>query len=899
HTLRQKGLQPGDIAGILMENTSELITAILSTLAAGAAYMPISTDFPAQRIDYMLKDSNAKILLAGEENKAAKIKEETTGTINCEILYPTQLTLANYDADDRENSDGIKNGDDEKLRRVGPLDPVYVIYTSGTTGQPKGVMIQNRNLVNYISWFTGESAITSEDRAILTTSFAFDLGYSTIYPPLLKGGQLHIPPEEDYLNPGKLLEYIKNNDITYLKMTPSLFSTLVNEPGFPGVKSKKLRLAVLGGEPVNTSDIEKAYRYHKTLKIMDEYGPTEATIGCIAGFVDIHRFDDYLENPTIGKPISNTAVYILDKNLKPVPLGVAGELILSGDSIAAGYVNRPELTSEKFLNYDKIDTYTALTITQYPITDNYFYRTGDLARWLPDGNIQYLDRIDSQVKIRGFRIELGEIENRLLANDTIKEAIVVTQKDKENTNYLAAYYVLNGATGETQHEIDEQQHRKVLSQLRTNLSETLPDYMIPSYFVPLQRLPLTPNGKIDIKALPETGEAARVSSEYHAPANEREEKLVQIWQEVLTRKKIGIYDNFFEVGGHSLKATVLAAAIYKEMNIKISLLHVFKYPSVRALSDYIAETKKEEYLAVEPVEKREYYELSPTQKRFYSIYRKQPANTAYNMPFVVVPEKTVTKEKLAETVNKLTARHESLRTTFGIVEGIPVQRIEEKTAIEIEDKKANLATLPGIINRFVRPFDLAGAPLLRVLVIEIPGGVRIWVSDMHHIISDGVSQTVLMTDFNKLYTGRELAPLSLQYRDYAAWRNHQIKSGQLEAQMNYWLHRFDDLTEIPRLQLPTDYPRPEVFTYEGSGYEFTLEKEGADRFKEVGAENGATLYMKILAVLNVLFYKYTAAEDIVIGTTIANRPHADLQGIIGLFINALLMRNQPHGKKRF
>ncbi|MCP4147842.1 MAG: AMP-binding protein, partial [bacterium] len=224
---------------------------------------------------------------------------------------------------DSENSDGIKNGDDEKLRRAGPLEPVYVIYTSGTTGQPKGVMIQNRNLVNYVNWFTGESAITSEDRAILTTSFAFDLGYSTIYPPLLKGGQLHIPPKEDYLNPGKLLEYIKSNDITYLKMTPSLFSTLVNESGFEEVKNRKLRLAVLGGEPVNTGDIEKAHRYHETLRIMDEYGPTEATVGCIAGYVDIHHFNDYLENPTIGKPISNTAVYILDGNLKPVPLGVA------------------------------------------------------------------------------------------------------------------------------------------------------------------------------------------------------------------------------------------------------------------------------------------------------------------------------------------------------------------------------------------------------------------------------------------------------------------------------------------------------------------------------------------------------------------------------------------------
>ncbi|MCP4154870.1 MAG: AMP-binding protein, partial [bacterium] len=725
--------------------------------------------------------------------------------------------------------------------------------------------------------------------------------------------------------------FMNKNDITVLHMTPTQYHYILNSSRRPST----LKYLFIGAEKLTGDLLERSLEsVNKQCRVFNMYGPTEATI--IAAVLEIHRkqYKKYrkLSSVPIGKPVGNTTLLILDKNLKLCPVNIEGELHIAGNGVAAGYINNQELNASRFINNKLQKTNhkkenepaTSEKTKQYvnsPTNKSFcgaffkkrlpeghtcrrppearFYKTGDRARWLPDGTIEYLGRIDFQVKIRGFRIEPGEIENRLLGHEHIKEAIVVAQKDKEDTNYLAAYYVLNETPRETQKETKEEQHRKKVSQLRAYLTGKLPDYMIPSYFIPLEKLPLTPNGKIDIKALPGPHGQASKATEYRAPENEREEKLVQIWRQVLIVEKIGIDDNFFEMGGHSLNATVLAAVIYKEMAVNISLIQVFQNPTIRGISNLIEEAKKQVGQAIEPVEKRDYYELSPSQKRFYSSNRKQPQNTAYNIPYMIELEESISKEQMQEAVNKLIVRHESLRTSFVELAGRPVQRVAEKAAVEIEYKAADPAALTGIMKGFVQPFDLAAAPLLRVLVIEVPGIRRIWCSDMHHIIADGVTLGALKTDFNQLYTGRELAPLTLQYRDYAAWRNHQIKSGQLEAQMNYWQHRFDDLTEIPRLQLPTDHPRPEKFTYEGAGYKFTLEKEGAGRFKEVGAGTGATLYMKVLAVLNVLFYKYTAAEDIVIGTTIANRPHADLQGIIGIFINALLMRNQPHGKKRF
>ncbi|MCP5046407.1 MAG: amino acid adenylation domain-containing protein, partial [bacterium] len=502
--IQDRGIDNESIVAILSNPSIEMIVAILAVLKTGNCYLPLDPLNPGERLDYMLEDSETELLLI------------QTG------LPPESRFSGNVlDIDEP----GSYHDDGTNLALTGePGTSAYMIYTSGTTGKPKGVQIKHQNLVNYSTWFAAFSSLTGEDKSLLTSSFAFDLGYTSIYPCLLTGGELHLLPRESYMFPGVLLDYIHHQSIRYLKMTPSLFSTLVSGDGFTGDKLSALRLVVLGGEAIRAADVAEAYRRCSHLKIMNHYGPTEVTIGCIARYIDSNELDAYVSRPTIGKPISNTQAYILDNDSNPVPVGIAGELCLSGAGVAKGYFKRPELTKEKFE----------------------LYHTGDRARWLEDGNIEFLGRIDQQVKVRGYRIELAEIENQLAALDSVKEAVVIARKDSGGENVLCAY-----VTGQVSEGLKEQ------------LGRVLPDYMVPAYIVPLEKIPLTPNGKLDRRALPEPG--LQAVEDYTPPRDGVERELLRLWREVLSRvddsagPAIGIDDNFFRLGGHSLRGAVLAS----------------------------------------------------------------------------------------------------------------------------------------------------------------------------------------------------------------------------------------------------------------------------------------------------------------------------------------------------
>ncbi|MGD2088936.1 MAG: amino acid adenylation domain-containing protein [Candidatus Aminicenantes bacterium] len=472
-----------------------------------------------------------------------------------------------------------------------PDDLAYVIFTSGSTGKPKGVMITNENLSNYITWFTGKTGFNEKDKTLLTSSFAFDLGYTSIYSAIMTGGQLHILPKEIYLSQENLLNYINAHDISCIKFTPSLFKTIVASIDFTREKLQSLRLIVLGGEAINTDDVEKTHALGHTIRVMNHYGPTEATIGSIARFIDFEHVDDYKKAPTIGQPINNTNVYILNKDLYLLPAGVPGELCISGAGLARGYMNRPELTAEKFvlahgswLIADRVGKEsTAVFPMSYQLSAiSYIYRTGDLARWQPNGEIEFLGRIDFQVKIRGFRIEQGEIENRLLSHKLVKEAVVIIREESDNDKYLCGYIV--------PHQVNEFQE----TELRDYLSAELPDYMVPTYLVPLEKIPLNPNGKVDRNALPEPETTG--NKNYVPPKNEIEKKLVEIWSQVLDKQNIGTHDNFFELGGHSLKATVLTARIKRELDVILPLIEIFNRPKIHLLAQYINTQTKENKL---------------------------------------------------------------------------------------------------------------------------------------------------------------------------------------------------------------------------------------------------------------------------------------------------------------
>ncbi|NIM14494.1 MAG: amino acid adenylation domain-containing protein, partial [Candidatus Aminicenantes bacterium] len=557
YLLREKGVQPDTIVGVMVEPCVEMVIAVLAILKTGGCYLPIDPEYPRERISYMLKDGNAKVLLAAPAAQVkvevkAKAKEKPIELIDISekfSSFPSTLTLS----------------------KVSSANLVYIMYTSGSTGRPKAVMVEHRSVVrlvknaNYIHFQEG-------DRILQTGSLSFDASTFEIWGALLNGLRLYLAKKEEILDPRRLKNAIKDWNITIIWMTSGLFNWMCQTDVeiFSGLK-----YLLVGGDVLSPVHINKVRKRYPGLVVINGYGPTENTT-----FSTTHRIDrEYEENIPIGRPITNSSAYILDKNGYPVPIGVVGELVVGGEGVARGYMNRPELTAEKFIlahgswliadrREKKVSSSRELPMSYELSAMSCFYKTGDLARWLPEGAIEFLGRKDQQIKIRGQRIELGEIESQLLKHPDLTDAVVVTWTDDAGDLQLCAYVVYRKPTEFTG--------------LREFLAKTLPDYMIPACFVALDKIPLTPNGKVDRKALPKPEVEGR--SEYIAPRDEVEKKLVEIWREVLglgDNTSIGIEDNFFDLGGHSLKATILAAKIHRELDIEIPLTEIFKSPTIR------------------------------------------------------------------------------------------------------------------------------------------------------------------------------------------------------------------------------------------------------------------------------------------------------------------------------
>ncbi|MGB7605328.1 MAG: condensation domain-containing protein, partial [Lutisporaceae bacterium] len=718
--------------------------------------------------------------------------------------------------------------------------------------KPKGVMIEHSSLINLCKWHIDYYEVTEKDNSTKYAGFGFDASVLEIFPYIITGAAIHIIDEEIKLDVEKLNEYYNENNITI-----SFLPTQICEQ-FMKIENKTLRYLLAGGDKLR-------YFEGKNYKVVDNYGPTENTVVTTSFVVD----KEY-ENIPIGKPISNTQIYIINKENKLQPIGIPGELCIAGDGIARGYLNREELTAEKFI--------------ENPFAEGQkLYKTGDLARWLPDGNVEFLGRIDNQVKVRGYRIELGEIENQLLSHSDIKEAIVIARDDKDNNKYLCGYIVSD--------------REEIVSDLRDYLAKELPEYMVPAYFIKLDKLPLTANGKVDRKALPEPDGSITTGTEYAAPSNEIEEKLAEIWQEVLDVQRVGINDNFFELGGHSLKAINIAAKINKELNVSVPLREMFKTPTIKGLANYVEGTKQSIYSRIELVEERDYYPLSSAQKRMYALQQFEENSVSYNMPTIITIEGSLEKEKLEEPFKKLIERHEAFRTSFELVDGEPVQIIHKDVDFNVIHKDVDEEKAKHIARSFVKPFDLKKSPILRVLITKVEENKHILMMDMHHIISDGVSSQIFIKEFVQIYKGISLEKLRIQYKDFAEWQNEMYKSGEIKKQEEYWLKAFQG--EVPVLNMPTDYQRPVMQSFEGDNISFTIEKEISHKLKEICRETGTTTYMVLLAAYNVLLSKYSGQEDIIIGTPISGRPHADLENIIGIFVNTLAMRNFPEGNKSF
>jgi amino acid adenylation domain-containing protein len=755
--LREYGTGPDSIAALLMERSLEIMIGILGILKAGGAYMFIDPDYPRDRINYMLKDSKAKNLLA---SSAVQVKEESIEGIDIfkGISFSTSTLTSTC--------------------KVSPTNLAYVVYTSGSTGQPKGVLVEHRSVIRLVK-DTDYVEFKEGDRILQTGALEFDASTFEIWGALLNGLTLYLLKKEKLISAEGLKGALTRYDIATAWMTSPWFNRVsqVDIEVFGGLKN-----LLVGGDVLSPFHINRVKQRYPGLNIINGYGPTENTTFSAVFLID----REYRDRIPIGKPITNSAAYILDKYGHLQPVNVPGELWVCGEGVARGYLNDPELTAEKFdhdlRNYQdekknrtgKKENYQKFLRGSRGALDSAVlkmsmesasclkHHTPSLLCKLPGGNIEFLGRMDHQVKIRGFRIEPGEIENCLLKHENIKEALVVVREDKNREKYLCAYVV----AGEVCEEISA-------PGLREFLSNRLPGYMIPAYFTQVEAIPLTANGKVDRRALPEPGIGK--TGPYAAPANEVERKVVEVWSDILGIEKeaISAEANFFELGGHSLKATEVCTHLHKLLGVKIPLKEIFQNPTVRELAVVITGVEKEKWTAIGPVEKKDYYPLSSAQKRLYFLQELETENIAYNMPYFLQPGEDILIHRLEHIFKQLIARHESLRTSFHMLGEEPVQRIHDNVEFQIdyydlalEESHHSSFIIHHFVQRLIRPFDLAKAPLLRMGYVKTPGNQDLLLIDMHHIITDGTSQEILAKEFKVLYKGEELQSLKLQYRDF-------------------------------------------------------------------------------------------------------------------------------------
>jgi len=857
--LRNSGIERDRLVGILLDRSHLMVESILATWKAGGAYLPIDPQYPLQRITGILNDSCAALLITQPGYAVPELPTSYHGRII--TLDGAGPGNTNRDTDADADTGNVH------AQRQHMNSLAYVIYTSGSTGKPKGVMVEHTGMMNHIQAKINDLGLTGKSIIAQNASQCFDISVWQFFAALTVGGQTVIYPNQLILDPEQLVSRLKKDRVTILEVVPSYLSVLLAEVEVE--IGGTLDCLLVTGEEIKANLVEKWFEMYPGIKMVNAYGPTEASDDITHHIMD--RAPGTTRIP-IGKPLQNFNIYIVDDNMNLCPVGIKGEIVVSGIGVGRGYLGDEERTRNVF--------------TEDPFVKEpgvRLYKTGELGCWLPDGTIDFFGRKDYQVKIKGFRIELGEIENRLLNYPGIKEAVVtVAVKETSGEKYLCAYFVGKGT---------------VESTLKEHLSHTLPHYMIPSYFVQMEKMPLTANGKIDRKALPEPGLPGEERTGT-VPRDKTEKTLAGIWSDILTAPKetIRIDDDFFERGGHSLKVTVLASRIHKAFNIKIPLAEIFRLSTIRGLSYHIKEAGETEFLFINAVEEGEYYPLSLTQRRLFILNEIGAVGAAYNLPAVWQVEGRLDIHRFKKAFRELIQRHESLRTSFEYRKGESAQIIHDYNNVDFQVDYMEMAgELGQIIDSFIQPFDLGKAPLLRVGLIRLAKDKHILLYDMHHIISDGVTIVVLTRDFIRLYDGKELGDLRIQYKDFSAWQIRQIRSEEMKRQETYWLDRFKD--GVPTLLLETDNPRPSMQSFEGASISFELNEELTANIRQVVSQTGTTLYIVLLAAYNILLSKYTGQEDIVVGLPIAGRNHADLEDIIGFFVNTLVIRNRPEGDK--
>ncbi|ARU60222.1 hypothetical protein CBW65_03475 [Tumebacillus avium] len=857
--LQQLGAGPDVVIGLSLRRSLDMAVGLLAILKAGSAYLPLDPQYPQERLRLMIEDSGLNILLT----ESALLPQ--LPSVEGVKLFAVDMER---EATAQECAENVASGVQEHHL-------AYVIYTSGSTGRPKGVMIEHRSLVNHMQAAVQLFGLTADDRALQFSSISFDIAVEELFPTWLCGATL-VMREEELLASADFLRFMERERITVFN-TPTAYwkhwSRELQGLSLPDA----LRLLVIGGEKASRGDLQvwNAVSGSERVVLLNSYGPTETTV--TATVWQAERIEANALVP-IGRPLANHRLYVLDEHLQPVPIGSPGELYIAGAGVARGYLRQPELTAERF-------------VTLQGVADR-AYRTGDVVRWRQDGSLDYLGRTDEQVKVRGYRIELGEVEAALLRHPHVASAVAAVMEDK-----LAAYY-----TG------------VATDDLKLFLQAELPEYMVPHVLLHLDEIPMLPSGKVDRRALP--APHTLTDSGQVPLRTETEHGVAAVWEEVLGRGGIGADANFFDLGGHSLLATQAVSRLQAAFGVELPLRTLFEHPTLAGLAAQIERVKGESASQdmqpmIEVVSRDGELSLSFAQERLWFLTQLEPDTAAYNISSGVRMTGVLNRDALEHSFAALIERHEALRTTFTEAGGRAQLQIREPQPLVIDFRDLQHIAQDGQMEEVqriaegeaFRPFDIEQGPLLRATLLLLGENEHILLFTMHHMISDGWSVAVLIREMAACYeafsTGSEseLAPLPIQYADYAAWQRNWLQGDVLSEQLSYWQDKLSG--DLPVLQLQTDRPRPPVQTFNGATLSLTVPPEATAGLNALAQSTGATLYMTLLAAYQTLLHRYTGQDDILVGSPIAGRTRRETEPLIGCFVNTLVMRTDLSGDPSF
>lgn len=846
--LIQLGVQPQEYVAVMADRSVLTVISLLAIQKAGAIYVPIDADLPAARVDYILGDTQASFLITD------RARPDLSAAVEQLIYLDEQILI------------GI-NPTNSLPPRTQATDIAYVIYTSGTTGTPKGVLIKHESIVDRVLYHNDCLPVTAADTVLQFSSVSFDASLVEILMALLAGGTLAIADNTLKHNPALLLETINEQGVTVAILPPAYLQT------FDGQSLGSLRKLISTGE---AASLAVSVNYAASLDFFNGYGPTEACVGATFYQVDAAKAAAYTRQGgiPIGLPFANTAVYVLNEQLGLMPVGHAGEICVAGIGLSVGYLNQPDQTEQKFIP------------NPYALgdTDTRLYKTGDLGRWTNEGILEFIGRKDDQIQVRGIRVEPAEIEAVLTRYEAIKSALV-TVRQTEISLQLIAYVVADGPVS--------------IAPLRDFAARWLPTYMLPTHVIQLDAFPLTINGKIDRRQLPVPDSFDDETLE--GPVGPIEQQLATVWMAILDRTGIGRHDNFFEIGGHSLKATRLISRIYREMGVKLALNDVFRHPTLAQMADLVSQTGTTGYERIQPCPEQPLYALSHAQKGVWLAHQHESAQRAYNVMAAYWLTGKLHSNALTQALIHTVRRHESLRTRFTTDEGMPMQRILPADASpfnlvrydvsqQADSRQQALRQLDEQLNV---PFDLANDPLINVTLIRTGTNEHLFTLMMHHIICDAWSKDVLTRDIITLYNAFaigqpvNLAPLPIHYKDFAAWQQHNFSRDQ-NRDRTYWTEKLANLGEPTAL--PADYPRPQTQSYAGNVLLTPVDAHLAHQLRQLGQDTGTSLFIIGVTAVYTLLHRYTGQEDLLVGTTVAGRDHDSLDEQIGFYINTLALR---------